>query len=161
MLRQLADLSYLLASCLNEEEIEAPLLPFAEREAEGLSIEPDRPISEQAADSSLKSEDAVRGFIVAGDVEGFSSWVSKFPKTTFGHVANEPLRETKNIFICATTTCSRAAIEGGMSPALALSASDRFILKAEKCLTPSEVFRLQFDMVKYYVEEIAKLKKAQ
>lgn len=156
-LRQLADLSYLLASCLSEEEIEAPLLPFEEREAKGPSIEPDRPISEQAANSSLQSEKAIRGFIVAGDVEGFSSWVSKLPKTTFGHLANEPLRETKNIFICATTTSSRAAIEGGMSPALALSASDRFILKAEKCLTPSEVFRLQFDMVKYYVEEVAKL----
>lgn len=156
-LRQLADLSFLLASCLYEEKIEAPLLPFEEQGSKWPSIAPDRPISEQAANSSLQSEEAVRGFIVAGDKEGFDNWVNQLPKTEFGHLANEPLRETKNIFICATTTCSRAAIEGGMSPALALSASDRFILAAEKCLTPSEVFRLQFDMVKYYVEEVAKL----
>lgn len=53
-------------------------------------------------------------------------WVGKL-----GKVANDPVRQAKNIAIIVIVLASRAAIRGGLSPELSFSMADGFILTIE------------------------------
>jgi AraC-like DNA-binding protein len=59
----------------------------------------------------------------------------------------EPLRQMKNIFIVAATLTTRAAIEGGLSPELAMSLSDLFIQQMEQMNDSQKILSYQYEMI--------------
>lgn len=57
----------------------------------------------------------------------------------YGKVGEDPVRQEKNLAIIAAVLASRAAIQGGLSPELAFSMADSYILHIEKMTNPEKI----------------------
>lgn len=57
----------------------------------------------------------------------------------YGKIGEDPVRQEKNLAIITIVLASRAAIQGGMSPELAFSMADSFILHIEKMTRPEKI----------------------
>ena len=66
-----------------------------------------------------------------GDVEGLKRAISELEIEKVGRVSRDPLRNWKDLAIVGVSLCSRAAIEGGVSPEIAFRMSDVFIQRIE------------------------------
>ena len=70
--------------------------------------------------------------IRTGDLDGLYRAFQESYTGKIGIVAQDPLRQAKNIAIVLITLASRSAMEGGLSPEVAYSMSDAFILHVEE-----------------------------
>lgn len=70
----------------------------------------------------------------------------------YGKVGEDPVRQEKNLAIITAVLASRAAIQGGMSPELAFSMADSYILHIEKMTQPEQIRRASYQ----YEVEFAK-----
>jgi len=77
------------------------------------------------------------------------------PIGRMGTMAQDALRQQKNLFICTTTLVTRAAIRGGLEKEIAFSLSDLYIQKAELLCNCSAVMELQMNMVLDFTERVA------
>jgi len=77
------------------------------------------------------------------------------PIGRMGTMAQDALRQQKNLFICTTTLVTRASIRGGLEKETAFSLSDLYIQKAELLCSCSDVMELQMDMVLDFTERVA------
>lgn len=112
----------------------------------------------QYRNSTLAIEDQLKAFVRNGDVEGFDKWVKTAPSIRAGSLSNDALRQQKNTFIVAATILSRAAIEGGLEYNEALDISDMYIQKVENCTILSEIFTINYLLVKDLVEKVRMVK---
>ncbi|MDR1704282.1 MAG: AraC family transcriptional regulator [Clostridiales bacterium] len=69
----------------------------------------------------------------------------------------DPLRQAKNIFIVSATITTRAAIEGGLSPEIAMSLSDLFIRQMEQMSDGKKVLAFQNDMIMDFTRRVEEL----
>ena len=120
---------------------------------------PNEEISEADAYRSINIEEKICSFIMDGDIEGFHLWIKQAPTIKEGKVADNYLRQNKNIFIVSTTIFSRSAIKAGLSPETALQISDYFIQKCESLSSQNDILTLQVKMIERYIEEVASLSK--
>ncbi len=81
---------------------------------------------------------------------------------TGGNIANlgrgDSIRQIKNITIIFTALCTRAAIRGGLSPEVAYTLSDKYIIGIESCSTLSEVAETNDAMQEDFVNRVHKCK---
>jgi len=81
---------------------------------------------------------------------------------TGGNVANlgrgDSIRQVKNITIIFTALCTRAAIRGGLSPEVAYTLSDKYIIGIESCSTLSEVAETNDAMQEDFVNRVHQCK---
>lgn len=77
-----------------------------------------------------------------GQVERLQELFDSVPSVQAGKMASDTLRQAKNMFICSSTTMSRAAIEGGLDPQSAFKLTDLYIQKCELMRAPSSLFDL-------------------
>ena len=81
---------------------------------------------------------------------------------TGGNIANlgkgDSLRQVKNITIIFTALCTRAAIRGGLSPEVAYTLSDKYIIGIESCAALSEVAEINEAMQEDFVNRVHKCK---
>lgn len=68
----------------------------------------------------------------------------------------DSVRRAKNSVIVFISLCSRAAIEGGLSPELAYSLGDTYIQSVESCNTVSEIASYCYTMYGDFVERVHK-----
>jgi len=79
----------------------------------------------------LRERDSIR----AGDVEALRKALDEAHSGGMGILANDMVRQYKNIAICVIAGAARSAIEGGLNPERALSMSDVMIKNIEETLT--------------------------
>lgn len=92
-----------------------------------------------------------------GDVMGIKTLFDTMPAIRSGIIAQNDLRQAKNLLIVTTTLISRAAIYGGMDAQEALSLSDGYIQKAELMNTLDGITNLSYRLVLDYAERMNQL----
>lgn len=69
-----------------------------------------------------------------------------------------PIRQVKNQIIIYTALCTRAAIRGGLSPEMAYTISDQYIISAEACKTLSELIEVNQRMQDDFIHRVHNVK---
>ena len=111
--------------------------------------------------NALDIENRLLDMVMRGDVAALNIFFNQAPAVKAGAVAQEHLRQAKNIFIVTATLVSRAAIRGGVDVTASLSLSDQYIQKCELANSPDVITELSYRMVLDYAERVAKLKLGQ
>ena len=111
--------------------------------------------------NALDIENQMIDMIMRGDVAALKVFFTKIPAVRSGMMAQEQLRQSKNIFIVATTLASRAAIRGGMDVTSALALSDLYIQKCELAKDIETITNLNYLMIFDYAERVAKIRLGQ
>ncbi len=109
--------------------------------------------------NTISIENTIQAIVSRGDVQALKDWVTNAPAVRGGTVAQNQLRQLKNIFIVTATLVSRAAISGGMDVDDSMSLSDMYIQKCELLKDLSEIINLQYRMVVDYTERVANIRK--
>ena len=71
----------------------------------------------------------------------------------------DALRYHKNNFIVLLTLCSRACIQGGLSPDIAYDLNDYYAEKIEQCKSMSDTNKLSNEMLEDYVRRVQEVRK--
>ncbi len=121
----------------------------------------DNKISENPIEThnTYSIEKAIQYIVSKGDVEALEKYLSNAPAMRSGKIAQNQLRQIKNIFIVTTTLVSRAAINGGMNAEDALTLSDMYIQKCEVLDDLAKINELQFGMVYDYAKKVNYIRK--
>lgn len=90
--------------------------------------------------------------IRSGDLESLKKSFQETYTGEVGTLAKDPLRNVKNLGITLIALSSRSAIEGGVSPEIAYSLSDAYVLQIEDCLQPDEVISIIQQAEIYYTK---------
>ena len=75
------------------------------------------------------------------------------------HQAKDPLRQAKNNYIVLLTLCSRASIEGGLSPDIAYDLNDYYMQQIENASSMQQAGKLSRDMLEDYVTRVREARK--
>lgn len=102
-------------------------------------------------------ENRLLDMVMRGDVSAVNQFVSNAPSIRSGTIAQEQLRQLKNIFIVTASLVSRAAIRGGMDVTESLGLSDQYIQKCELTNSADLINELSYRMVMDYTEKVEKL----
>ena len=94
-----------------------------------------------------------------GDSMALQKWLSTAPAIRGGVVANDQLRQRKNLFIVTVTLACRAAIQGGLSVDDAFTLSDSYIQQCELMQSPERITNLQYRMLLDYTERVERLRR--
>ena len=123
----------------------------------------DATISQNERSSDLHNtftiEQTIQSIVAKGDSDALKQLVQNAPAVRGGTVAQNQLRQIKNIFIVTATLVSRAAISGGMDVEDSLSPSDMYIQKCELMHDLSEIINLQYRMVVDYTQRVGNIRK--
>ncbi len=92
-----------------------------------------------------------------GDVEGLKTFFKNIPAIRSGVMAQNGLRQAKNLLVVTATLVSRTAIRGGMDAEDALSLSDGYIQKCELMTIVEDVTNLNYRLVMDYAERMERL----
>ena len=111
--------------------------------------------------NALDIENRLIDMVMRGDVAALKIFFQNIPAVRGGTVAQEQLRQNKNIFIVATTLASRAAIRGGMDVTAALALSDSYIQRCELASDLDTITNLNYLMIFDYAERVAKIRLGQ
>ena len=111
--------------------------------------------------NALDIENRMIDMVMRGDIAALKIFFQNIPAVRSGTVAQEQLRQNKNIFIISVTLCSRAAIRGGMDVTAALALSDSYIQKCELAKDIETITNLSYLMVFDYAERVAKIRLGQ
>lgn len=113
---------------------------------------------QQELHNTLAVEQTIKNIIRKGDTAILKDWIATAPAVRAGTLANEQLRQSKNLFVVAATIASRAAIQGGMDAQDALSLSDAFIQKCELLNNMERITNLQYRMILEFTEQVEKIR---
>ena len=104
-------------------------------------------------------EQEVLRMVRKGDTAALREWIAHAPAIRGGILAEEQLRQRKNIFVVTITLVSRAAIQGGMEAEESFSLSDSYIQQCELLTTLANITNLQYRMVLDYTERVQRLQR--
>lgn len=103
-------------------------------------------------------EQAIKDMVRKGDTDALRAWIDKAPPVRGGVIANDQIRQYKNMFVVTATIVSRAAIQGGMDVDDALTLSDLYIQKCEMMPDVMSIMNLQMTMIVDYTEKVHELR---
>ena len=109
--------------------------------------------------NTLDQEQAILRMVRKGDRAGLQAWFDAAPAIRGGIVANDQLRQQKNLFVVTVTLVSRAAIQGGMEVDDAFSLSDSYLQQCELLTSPERITNLQYRMLLDYTARVARLRR--
>ncbi|MBO6128581.1 MAG: AraC family transcriptional regulator [Pseudobutyrivibrio sp.] len=95
------------------------------------------------------------GFVEQGDIEGLKKLIKNVPTFTEGIIANDPLRQAKNIFISSIAIATRKAIAGGLDIETAYLLSDSYIQEVERMTNASAVTMLSATAIIDFTNRVA------
>lgn len=110
---------------------------------------------EESFHHSYESEQAYFQYVENGDMDGLLRYNISSHSTRVGTVADNSLRQQKNICIVFITLTCRAAIRGGLDSETAYQLSDEYIQEAERLSTHESLMYLQRAMVTDYTKRVA------
>lgn len=94
-------------------------------------------------------------YIRSGNVDGLKAFFSNAFSIQAGQIADNTLRQAKNILIVAVTLATRCAIEGGLDIESAYQLSDIYIQEGEKLHSVDSLYQLQYDMLLDFTRRVA------
>lgn len=94
-------------------------------------------------------------YIRNGNIVGLKAFFSNAFAIQEGKVADNTLRQAKNILIVTVTLATRCAIEGGMDTESAYQLSDIYIQEGEKLQSMDALNRLQYNMLLDFTNRVA------
>lgn len=94
-------------------------------------------------------------YVEFGDVDKISELFHQPPAGRPGRMAQDGLRQEKNLFVCTMTLVSRAAMKGGLDNETAMALSDLYIQKAELLDSYAEINRLLSHAVYDFTRRVA------
>lgn len=107
--------------------------------------------------NTFEFEKEMMGYISDGNLDSLHHLFSRATAGQTGKLADNFLRQTKNLFITSATLVSRAAIEGGLVPEEVLTLCDRYIQHCERLDNPEQIMNLQYHMVLDYCTQVNEL----
>lgn len=105
--------------------------------------------------NTYRYEQLYLDYIRAGNVDGLKKFFSNAFSIQAGRMADNTLRQTKNILIVSATLATRCAIEGGLDIESAYQLSDIYIQEGEKLQDTKELNQLQYDMLLDFTRRVA------
>ena len=97
--------------------------------------------------------------IKEGNIPALERLLQSGPVGSEGLLSRDnPIRQSKNLAIVSVTLVTRAAIEGGMNPDLALTLSDLYIQQIEEINDPSKIITIQQELVFEFAKRVCDLK---
>lgn len=94
-------------------------------------------------------------YIETGNIEGLKHFFSNPLFVQTGRVADNTLRQAKNLAVISTTLATRAAIKGGLSIENAYQLSDIYIQQSEKLQDIGTIDQLQYSMLLDFTNRVA------
>ena len=94
-------------------------------------------------------------YIQKGDVPGIKALLSTSTSLSAGTVADNALRQEKNIFIASVTLATRSAIEGGLDMEQAYQLSDVYIRECERSQDISYIANLSYSMLIDFTQRVS------
>ena len=86
-------------------------------------------------------------YIRNGNVDGLIKFFSNAFPLQSGQIADNSLRQAKNILIVVVTLATRYAIEGGLDIESAYQLSDIYIQECEKLQNAEAIYQMQYNMI--------------
>lgn len=117
------------------------------------------PADGSAGHNTYDLEQQLLHMVRKGDTAALRQWIAAAPAVRGGVVANDQLRQQKNLFIVTTTLVSRAAIQGGMDVEDAFTLSDSYLRQCELMQLPERILNLQYRMLLDYTERVERLRR--
>lgn len=114
--------------------------------------------AQQMVRQSYAWEQLVTSYIEDGRPETLRELFSAPPRVAAGRMAQDSLRQVRNMGICTAALASRAAIRGGLDPQDAFLASDLYIQKLELMTDPAAIERLIQEMMIAYAQRVERLR---
>lgn len=100
-------------------------------------------------------EQTILSLVEHGRTEELRDFFINTPIGRAGAIAQDNLRQQKNLMVCFTTLVSRTAIRGGLDRETAYSLSDVYIQQSELLNHPASVSQLMRKMVLDYAKRVA------
>ncbi len=104
--------------------------------------------------NTYELEQQLISIVEHGRIEDLKELYVTPPIGRAGTLAQDALRQQKNLFICCTTLVTRAAIHGGLDREISFSLSDLYIQKVELLDCCSDVMDLQINMITEFTERV-------
>lgn len=151
-----------LALCLNDQDIDVDT--YFTFQGDDRSLERSREHSEKVIESKEGQnyhntwyfEQEMLRLVQEGDASGLEQHLKNAGGLEEGLVADNSLRQRKNIFISLVTLVNRAAILGGMDMEQAYHLSDVYIRDCERSSSISYLSELEGKMLLDYTERVAR-----
>lgn len=112
----------------------------------------------QLVRQSYAWEQLVASYIEDGRPETLQELFSAPPRVEAGRMAQDSLRQVRNMGICTAAVAARAAIRGGLDPQSAFLVSDLYIQKLELMTDPAAIERLIHEMMIDYARRVQRIK---
>lgn len=106
--------------------------------------------------NTIELEKRMLAAVQYGRIEDIQNLFREPPVGQAGTMANNAIRQQKNLLICTATLISRAAIQGGLSYEVAFALSDNYIQKAELLTNFEELVTLSTQMVLDFTQRVAR-----
>lgn len=94
-------------------------------------------------------------YIQKGDTENIKNLLKTSPDLSAGTMADNALRQEKNIFITSVALATRSAIEGGMDMEQAYQLADVYIQECERTQDISYVSTLEYSMLIDFAQRVS------
>ncbi len=94
-------------------------------------------------------------YIKQGNMLGIEESKDMFTSSKTGVLSDDPLRNTKYLFVASMTLVTRFCIEGGMEAETAYTLSDLYIQQADQCTSVTAVETLHTEMVTDLTQRMA------
>ncbi len=112
----------------------------------------------QQVHSTYHFEKQYLSIIENGDIASLKKLLENPVSITPGVVADNNIRQVKNLYIATATLVTRAAIKGGMDMESAYHLSDTYIQQAERLHSLESIYSLQYQMVFDFTERVLESK---
>ncbi|MDO4648804.1 MAG: helix-turn-helix domain-containing protein [Eubacteriales bacterium] len=103
-------------------------------------------------------EQKMMNYIQQGDLDGLVGLLNGAAAMAEGIVADNALRQRKNIFITSVTLATRSAIDGGMDIEQAYQLSDMYIQECERLSQIDSISNLEYIMLKDFCSRVSQNK---
>lgn len=151
-LTRFADILCMINSVLGGEDVQPERILLGEmavsKQEDDLSAGNDLSVTNYTTEKQLMS------LIRHGDIDTLKRQMMNTQYRQDFNIANDSIRNIRNILIVSTTLASRAAIEGGLAPAKAFDISDMYIRTAETLKDSGEIYALMARMVIDFTERV-------
>lgn len=151
-LTKFADILCMVNSVLNKEDVQPENILLNDPELTELDEE--IPPAEDISLHNYLTEKKLMGLIARGDVYALKEYMMNTQFRQDFNIANDSIRNVRNILIVAATLETRAAIEGGLAPTKAFDLSDMYIRTAETLTRPGDIYALMPQMVLDFAKRV-------
>lgn len=155
-LSRIFEYAIMLYYCLTGEKISVSELHYQESEQPQATSAPEGPSVD--VHGTYKMEQEMLRMVREGNLD-IQSHISKLAVSgSLGKLSNDPSRQMKNAVLVCIVLFSRAAIEGGVSPEVALTLTDRYFQSVEACRSFSELHDITVTMQNDFVERVHRVR---